>query len=122
MAAPHIISAGYDPTLMKSRSMLLRHAGFVVDEAFNIMGVLGLVKADSVDAVVLCHTIPGREQRWLISSVRKVHRSLPIICIKGNDYDSPTEDCLITANEPVDLLEVIRSAIRSPLPGNSCVN
>jgi DNA-binding response OmpR family regulator len=100
MATPHIISAGYNLTLMKSRSMLLRHAGFVVDEAYNLMGVLGLVKSDSVDAIVLCHTMPGNEQCWLISFVRKVRRLLPIICIKGGDYGSPTEGCVITANEP----------------------
>ena len=84
MAAFRILSAGYDHELIQSRSLLLRQAGFVVDEAYSPLGILGLVKSASVDAVVICHTIPGNEQRWLISSVRKVHRLLPVICIKAS--------------------------------------
>ena len=94
--------------------MLLRHAGFVVDEAYNPLGILGVVKADSVDAVILCHTIPGDEQQWLISAMRKARRLLPIICIKANAYDSPQEDCLISTTEPDDLLGAIRDAIQYP--------
>ena len=33
------------------RSMVLRQSGFIVDEAYSPLGVLGLVKSDSVDAV-----------------------------------------------------------------------
>jgi len=112
----HILSAGYDHHLLQSRSMLLRHAGFVVDEAHHLMGVLGCVKSDSIDALVLCHTIPENEQRWLISSVRKVRQLLPIICIKCSVYESPQEGCTTATNEPFDLLTVIQKAIQTPAP------
>ena len=114
MIPVHILSAGYDHLLMQSRSMLLRHAGFVVDEAYNPLGILGVIKTDSVDAVILCHTIPQGEQRWLISSMRKERRLLPIICIKESAFDSPQDGCLIASNEPEDLLAAIRSAIQRP--------
>lgn len=114
MAAFHILSAGYDRELMQTRSMLLRHAGFVVDEAYTLAGVLSLVTSDSIDAVLLCHTIPRNECRWLISSIRDVRRLLPIICIKAGIYDSPQDECLITTNEPADLLAVLGRATQTP--------
>jgi len=92
--------------------MVLRQAGFVVDEAYSPLGILGLVKSDSVDAVLLCHTIPRDEQRWLIVSIRKVCLLLPIVSIKASLYESPQDGCLIATNEPGDLLGVLQRAIR----------
>jgi DNA-binding response OmpR family regulator len=114
-----ILSAGYDHQLMQTRSMLLRHAGFVVDEAYNLKGVLGCVKSDSIDAVVLCHTIPKNEQRWLITSVRKVRRLLPIICVRASAYDSGQEGCLVSTNEPAEFLAAIGKAVQHPLEPTS---
>jgi hypothetical protein len=114
MAAVHIVSAGYDSHLMQTRSLVLRHSGFVVDEAYNPWGVLGVIKAGSVDAVVLCHTIPKDEQRRLILSIRKLRCLLPIISIEASIYDSPQEDCLRSTNEPDYLLATIGKAIHRP--------
>ena len=114
MTALHLVSAGYDPHLMQTRSLVLRHAGFVVDEAYNLLGVLGVIKTDSVDAVVLCHTIPKDEQQWLILSIRQVYRLLPIISIEASIYDSPQEDCLRSTNEPDYLLATIGKAVHRP--------
>lgn len=121
MTAFRIVSAGYDHDLMHTRSMVLRQAGFVVDEAYSPLGVLGLVKSDSIDAVLLCHTIPKDEQRWLIVSIRKARLLLPIISIKASVYDSAQDGCFIATNEPVDLLGVLRRAIQPPAfsPGNA---
>jgi DNA-binding NtrC family response regulator len=115
----HILSVGYDPQLMQTRSMLLRRAGFVVDEGYNLRSVLGCVKSDSIDALVLCHTIPENEQRWLISAVRKVRRLLPIICVRASVYDSPQEGCVVSTNEPREFLAAIGKAIQHPLEPRS---
>jgi DNA-binding response OmpR family regulator len=114
MATVHIVSAGYDHHLMQSRSMMLRHAGFIVDEAYNPLAILGVIQTDSVDAVVLCHTIPENEQRVLIASMREVCRLLPIISIQGSIYDTPVEDCFTSTKEPEYLLAIIRKAIHHP--------
>jgi len=66
MVIPHLLSVGYDPLLMRTRSFVLRQAGFTVDEAYNLNGALGLLMSDSIDAVLLCHTVPKDKQRSFI--------------------------------------------------------
>jgi DNA-binding response OmpR family regulator len=93
--------------------MLLRHAGFVVDEAFNVKAALAVIKADSVAAVLLCHTIPESEQHWLISAAHKVRKSLPIVCINDREYFMSHENCCGTTNEPAHLIEIVKKVTQS---------
>ena len=99
---------------MQTRCLVLRQAGFIVDEAYSLLGIVGGIKSDSIDAVLLCHTIPRNEQRWVISSIRNARRLLPIICIKESAYDSQQDGCLSSTNEPDDLLAAVQEAIRQP--------
>lgn len=63
---PHILSVGKDPTLMSSRTLLLRNAGYAVEEAFTLDKAKDLVHSYSIDVTLLCHTVPERDQRLLI--------------------------------------------------------
>jgi DNA-binding response OmpR family regulator len=113
MESPHLLSVGYDKYLMHSRALVLRHAGFIVDEAFNLNGALGVVKADSIDAIILCHTIAKEEQVRLIAAVREVKKLLPIICINATNFDLSPSGCINAYNDPAKLLNAIRSAVRA---------
>ena len=116
MWAPvHLLLAGYEHSLMQSRSIMLRRAGFVVDQAYNLNAVLGLVKADTIDAVLLCHTIPRDEQLSLISSLRELRRQLPIVCIKLHEGDLPQPECVMSESEPVELIAAICKALAPPV-------
>lgn len=50
-----IAHAGHDRVLMKMRSVVLRDAGFSVDEADTLRAVLTLVEV--ADALLICHTL-----------------------------------------------------------------
>jgi hypothetical protein len=39
-----------------------------VDAAYNLNGALGLLLSDSIDVVLLCHTVPKDKQRSFISA------------------------------------------------------
>ncbi|HKD83001.1 MAG TPA: hypothetical protein VKH81_25150 [Candidatus Angelobacter sp.] len=117
MILPHILSVGLDQFLMRSRSGLLRQAGFVVDEAYNLNAALAVVACDLVDILVLCHTIPRNEQRWLISQVRNERWLIPIICIHMRDYELAENGCVRVSNDPVELLDAVRAAVPASLPG-----
>jgi len=108
MLIPHLLSVGYDPVLMQTRSLLLRQAGFTVDEAYNLNGAFARVKSDSIDAVLLCHTVPQDEQRSFISAARQLRRMLPIICIQAHDHDVHQHNCLSVGSDPAQLLEAIK--------------
>ena len=116
MATSHLLSVGYDKSLMHSRALLLRQAGFIVDLAFNLKGALGLVKADSIDLLILCHTISKKEQRQMIAAVRELRKLLPIICINALDHDVSPQGCINTHNDPAELLDAVRRAISSFRP------
>jgi DNA-binding response OmpR family regulator len=114
MLTPHLLSVGYDSVLMQTRSLLLRQAGFTVDEAYNLNGALARLKSDSIDAVLLCHTVPQDEQRSFIATARQLRRLLPIICIEGQDHYAQRKSCLSVGSDPAQLLETIKLAAIPP--------
>lgn len=120
MVTPHLLSVGYDPLLMRTRSFVLRQAGFTVDEAYNLNGALGLLMSDSIDAVLLCHTIPKDKQRSFISAARRERRLLPIICIKAQDHEGQQQDCVSVGSDPDELLQAVKlAAVHIPPPRHS---
>jgi hypothetical protein len=99
---------------MHSRALILRQAGFLVDEAFNLRNAIALAASDSIDALIICHTLSKQEQRQLISSARKLRTLLPIICIAADNYDPPSQGCINTHNRPAELLGAVASAVYIP--------
>jgi DNA-binding response OmpR family regulator len=85
---PHILSVGKNPTLMSSRSLILRNAGYLVDEAYSVDKAINLVEADAIDAVLICHTVSRNDQQALISTVRKKRRLMPVLCVRSYAYES----------------------------------
>lgn len=111
MRVPTLLSVGYDKYLLHTRAMILRHAGFMIDEAFTTRAALAMVKADSIDGILICHTVPRKEQRKLISAVRDVRKLLPIICVSDLQSFCAEPGCLATSNSPAELIDVVKRAI-----------
>lgn len=112
-----ILSVGYDRSLMKSRSLLLRSAGYSVEEAYSRHQALARVRSDAIDVLLICHTVPDNEKRALISAVRKQRLLIPILYISDNEFRSRDEDgCCEVSNAPEVLLAAIDSAVRE-MPG-----
>jgi hypothetical protein len=49
---------GYDPDLMIVRILILRRAGYVVEEVYERIAALSRAQSDSVDLLLICHTVP----------------------------------------------------------------
>jgi DNA-binding response OmpR family regulator len=107
---PHILSVGANPTLMSSRSLILRGAGYLVEEAYTVDKAINLVEADSIDAVLICHTIPRDDQMVLISFVRQKRRLMPVLCIRSNAYETAPRTCVAVDNDPEELLKSLKMA------------
>lgn len=114
MVIPHLLSVGYDPLLLRTRSFVLRQAGFTVDEVYNLNGALGLLMSDSIDAVLLCHTVPKDKQRAFIAAAHRERRLLPIVCIKAQDYEGNQQDCVSVGSDPDELLQAVKLAAIHP--------
>ena len=112
---PHILSVGNDSTLMASRTLILRGAGYFVEEAYTVDKAINLVEADSIDAMLICHTIPQDDQKALISFVREKRRLMPVLCIRAFPYQSAPRTCTAVDHEPEALLHALKLAITPPM-------
>ena len=112
---PHILSVGNDPTLMASRTLILRGAGYFVEEAYSVDKAINLVAADSIDAMLICHTIARSDQQVLISAVREKRRLMPILCLRSYAYESVPRTCTAVDKEPEALLHALKLAITPPM-------
>ena len=116
--SPCILSMGYDPRLMSIRTLLLQGAGYVVDEAYDRNAALSRAQCDSVDALLICHTVPKSERRWLIANVREKRQLMPIVCLTFGIHQVPDDGCIGVENDPEKLLNALRQAIKHPkVPG-----
>ena len=59
--------------------MVLRNAGYIVEEASSLHDALSLIPSDTVDLVLVCHSVPASEQDKLIQAVRKQRRLTPVL-------------------------------------------
>lgn len=112
--APCILSMGYDPHLMTIRTVLLRGAGYIVDEAYERTAALSRAQCDSVDVLLICHTVPKSQRRWLIANVREKRQLMPILCLTVGIHQVPDDGSIGVENNPEDLLNALGQAIEIP--------
>ena len=105
-----ILSVGYDRTLMPLRTMVLRSSGHAVEECYTTADALKLL-SDSIDILLICHTIPAQERNALISSARKKREQMPIFCITSNEFSKISDHCQAISNLPAPMLEAINKAV-----------
>ena len=106
-----ILSVGYDRNLMSSRSLLLHHAGYLVEEAYSRSEAEEIARSDMIGLVLICHTVPEEEKAAIISTVREQESLVPVICIADRDYYQVRADaCHVVANTPAELLAAVNSA------------
>jgi len=107
-----VLSVGYDSNLMASRSLLLRNAGYAVEEAYSRHQALAMVRSDLHDVLLICHTVPLNERRTLISAVRKQRFLMPVLCVSMSDWSGTEDGCPVVSNTPSELLAAIDSAVK----------
>lgn len=112
----YILSVGKNPSLMSSRSLLLRAAGYRVEEAYTVDKAVNLVEEDFIDAMLLCHTISRDDKQVLISTVRRKRPSMPVLCLRSYAYESVPRTCIAVDNDPEEMLNALRNAVISRRP------
>ena len=112
-----ILAVGNDPALLKTRVLVLQAAGYLVIESAKCEQALEIGTSDHIDAVILCHSLQGSESRHLIQGLRRARRMLPIICVLENHFSDVPAGCLMTTNEPEELLRTLSwrwNGVRQP--------
>lgn len=116
MPAFRILSVGKTKSLMVSRSMLLRHAGYGVEEAYSLREALRIADSVLLDAVLICHTIPTADRDSLISYIRERWKTLPIFCIDNTGVPPPIKRCHVVSNTPEELLAAVNAVVQAIRP------
>jgi DNA-binding response OmpR family regulator len=113
MLPPVLLSFGYDKTMLATRSMVLRRAGYSVEEVTRWSDAYRRAQSDVVDALLICHTVPLNEQGILVSAVRANRRLLPIFFV-SSQYGHPTtiEGCTPIGKDSARLLKALHVAFR----------
>ena len=83
---PHylLLSVGFDPLLMRTRTSLLSDAGYSVVPSFTSRDAFESFISRDIDLVILCHTIPEQDKTKLITSMKERNKRTPIISIHAN--------------------------------------
>jgi CheY-like chemotaxis protein len=76
-----VLAIGFDPSLMTSRSLVLRSAGHAVVEASSLKEAVDQFQSGDFDLVLLCHSVPATERERLTSLIRVSGSSIPIVSI-----------------------------------------
>jgi CheY-like chemotaxis protein len=117
MASPScILSVGTNPVLMSSRALILRGAGYVVKEAYSLEKAIKVIEKDFLDAMLICHTVPRKDQQVLISAAREKSSQMPILCLRSYVYESIPKTCIAVDSDPEALLNAVRNSIIPPKP------
>jgi DNA-binding NtrC family response regulator len=112
MLAQVLLSFGYDRVMLLTRSMVLRNAGYSVEEVCRWHDAWTRAQADAIDAVLLCHTVPAREQELLLAAIRARRRLMPVFCVIHQIVlGTCVEGCIPLDSAPEELLFGLQSAL-----------
>jgi DNA-binding response OmpR family regulator len=90
----HILSVSYDWSLLVTRDLVLRKAGYTVTSALGFVDAICLCRESKYDLAIIGHSIPLPDQQALLEEVRN-SCSAPVLslfrssdgALKGADYD-----------------------------------
>jgi hypothetical protein len=106
-----ILSLGYEPVLMAVRALLLRQAGYQVQNTFSRERVMRHLGGGEFHLLIICHTVPADEQSSLIASVRRLRPGLRIVCLSPLPAPSMRHGCAVAAATAPEFIEDIEQVL-----------
>ena len=114
MQRSSILEVGHAPELLRTRSLVLRAAGYTVTEETDIQRAFTLAQSDQIDLVLLCHSLNRNEAFWLARMLRESRSLLPILCVVNNYSDEVPPGCWSTLAAPEELLGTLQELFQQP--------
>jgi DNA-binding NtrC family response regulator len=106
-----ILSFGKEQVLMSVRALLLRKAGYQVQNTFSRESVMKHLDSGQFDLLIICHTVPSDEQNALIASVHSLRPGLRIVCLSPLPALSKRDVCAVAATTAPEFLEDIEQVL-----------
>ena len=107
-----ILSISYDPSLLATRELVLRQAGYQVASALQFADALRLCSQGTFDLIIIGHSIPRSEKQDLLVEIRKVCNTPVLSLYRASHGPLEGVDYALDGLEgPEALLAVIRKAL-----------
>jgi CheY-like chemotaxis protein len=84
MSLTIVLSIGFDPSLLETRSLVLQSAGYMVESASSLKEAVNRFQSGDFDLVLLCRSVPRKDRDHLTSLIRASGSRIPIVSIAGN--------------------------------------
>jgi hypothetical protein len=104
----NILCVGRAHELLELRAMVLRAAGFRVDEERDLTRAVEGALDDSINLVLLCHTLNPLEQSRIIDALRVTRQHLPIASVITLDHCGAPSGSVPVPSDPQRLIDAIR--------------
>jgi CheY-like chemotaxis protein len=65
-----VLAVGFDLSLMRTRTLVLQSAGYIVESASTLKEAVDRFQAGDFDLVLLCHSIPMKDRDRLTCLIR----------------------------------------------------
>ena len=105
-----ILSVSCDPSLLTTREMILRAAGYKVLSVLGVEGALAQAGSNHFDLVIIGHSIPIEDRRGILQRVRQFSKA-PVLSLwkVGPEEVLDAADYQLEASEgPIALLDMVR--------------
>jgi len=108
-----ILSLTYDPSLARTREMLLTGAGFEVSTFSDVDKAIQDCQSNSYDLVVVGHSIPLAERKALVNAVRSRCATPVLAMLRPGEAPVPQADYFFDSTEnPARLLTTVQNILR----------
>ena len=111
MSLTIVLSIGFDPSLLETRSLVLQSAGYMVESASSLKEAVNRFQSGDFDLVLLCHSVPRKDRDHLTSLIRASGSRIPIVSIAGNLGERDAFANATLEDGPNNLLAGIRDVL-----------
>lgn len=79
-----ILSVGENVTLLETRNMILRAAGYIVESARSLKQAIDHCLAREFDVVIMCHSVSSKDRDCLTCWIRASGAPTAVVSVPGN--------------------------------------
>jgi DNA-binding response OmpR family regulator len=102
--AGHLLSVSYDWSLLVTRDLVLRKAGYTVTSALGFVDAIRLCREIKYDLAIIGHSIPLHDQQALLEEIRNSSNAPVLSVFRSSDGALQGADYSLEGMEGPDAL------------------
>jgi DNA-binding response OmpR family regulator len=112
LALYHLLSIGADPSVLATRSDVLKRAGYLVSTASSESSARQILGQGGFDLVVVCHSLSSADRSKVVQAVRASEKAPKIVAIsRQSEPEADADGSVHSLDGPAKLLECIAEVL-----------